>query len=331
MNGFASARPARRWAARLGILALLAAGGAAVRGGEREAPRRYEVEAVRDIVYYEVEKDPDRDRHRLDVYRPKGDGAFPVLVFFHGGGWTIGSKDNYFGFYGYGTIAQCLAERGLVVVVANYRLSPRVRHPEHVKDAARAVAWACKNVEKYGGDPKRLFLGGHSAGGHLAALLVTDEKYLKDVGRGRKDVRGVIGVSGLYRVDDYDLKLALTGPGGAEWLRTEVRPFATVFGNDREVAKDASPLTHVGPGLPPFLLVNAEFDYARLPEMAGDFAAALKKNGCEVTTATVPLRTHETEVFDILHLTAEPATVDLIADFIGKHAAAPKAEAKGRP
>jgi acetyl esterase/lipase len=307
-------------ASRAGADQSKAAGGA--------APRHYDVQVTRDLVYYDIPNDPDRYRHRLDVYRPKAKRTFPVLVFWHGGAWMIGQKDDYLGIYGYGTIARCLAERGLVVVLPNYRLSPGVRHPEHIKDAARAFAWSCGHVERYGGDPKQIFIGGHSAGGHLAALLATDESYLKKEGRSRRDIRGVIGASGVYRVDNLELKLELPGPGGAKVMRSEVRPLAVAFGDDPKVAKRASPLTHVCRGLPPFLLLNAQFDYLPLPPMAREFAAALKKNGCEVRTKTIGWCTHETLVFDILRQTAEPATVDEIVGFIHRHT--PKASPADR-
>src|SRR5262249_28160715 len=157
--------------------------------------RPCEVKVSRGLVYHEVHGDPDLYRHKLDVYRPKGKDGCPVLFFLHGGGWVAGSKDNVFGVYGYGTIARCLAERGLVLGVPNYRLSPGVRHPEHIKDVARAFAWTCQHAKEYGGDREQIFVGGHSAGGHLAALLATDETYLKQVKRSLKDIRGVVAVS----------------------------------------------------------------------------------------------------------------------------------------
>src|SRR5262249_5492622 len=269
----------RRFAGCLGVVVLLAIpewlGAAAPAPGP---PKLYRVRGARNITYYAPAKDPDPYRHRLDVYRPRGKGPFPVLVFVHGGAWMMMSKDDVLGVLGYGTVARCLAERGLVVVLPNYRLSPGVKHPEHIKDVARAFAWTLENVKKYGGDPGRVFVGGHSAGGHLAALLATDEAYLKEVGRSRKDVRGVVGVSGVYRVD-LDLKLSVADPWGYVRLRGRVRPLALAFGNDPKVAHRASPMTHVGRGLPPFLLINAGLDYPPLKRMAGEFAAALKKSG----------------------------------------------------
>ncbi len=310
------------WICLLGLAGLLACGGLHAHAhSPAEPPRRFEVNRTADLLYYEVVKDPDPYRHQLDVYSPRGEGPFPVLFLLHGGGWVIGQKDDYFGYYGYGTIARCLAEQGVVVVLPNYRLSPAVRHPEHVKDAARAFAWTAQNVRRYGGDPGKIFLVGQSAGGHMAALLATDDKYLREVGRSRSDLQGVIGLSGVYRVEDLYLNMSLAGPGGAKVMESGLRPFAAVFGEDPKVARDASPLSHVGPGLPPFLLINAGLDYPRSPEMARDFASALKKNGCTVKEATVPWRTHETLLFDIPRRSVEPVTMKLIVEFVREHSA----------
>src|SRR4051794_33559829 len=122
--------------ARLVIAALVLTGGAAVAcGSEKAAPaaKHYAVKAYRDLTYCDIRRDPDRDRHRLDVYRPMGQAKCPVLFLVHGGAWILGSKDEVLGVYGYGTIGRCLAERGLVVVMPNYRLSPGVKHPEHIR------------------------------------------------------------------------------------------------------------------------------------------------------------------------------------------------------
>ena len=290
--------------------------------------QKQEVRVLRDITYYEVRDDPDAARHRLDVYRPEGKGPYPVLLLLHGGGWVAGGKDDVFGMYGYGTIARCLAERGLVVVLPNYRLSPGVRHPEHVKDVARAFAWAYGHCKDYRGDPRQLFVSGHSAGGHLAALLAADETYLKEVGRSAKDIRGVIGISGVYRVDDIDLKLSLSSPRKGVQLKLDVRPSALIFGDDPKVLRQASPLTHVRPGLPPFLILSAGFDYPPIRKMAKEFAAALEKNGCDVRAIELPWRTHETVLFDIRRLSAERATLDAIMEFIDRQKSNPAPEKK---
>jgi acetyl esterase/lipase len=303
----------------VGILSAAALAQAAPRAAaDLPPPEKGEVRVFRDVTYYDVRNDPAAARHRLDVYRPTGKGPYPVLLLLHGGGWVAGGKDDVFGLYGYGTIARCLAERGLVVVVPNYRLSPAVRHPEHSKDVARAFAWAYRHCGKYRGDPGQLFASGHSAGGHLAALLAADETYLEQVGRAGKDIRGVIGISGVYRVADFDLKLCLSSPRGALRLNLDVRPSAVVFGDDPEVVRRASPLTHVRPGLPPFLILTAGCDYPPMRRMAKEFAAALEKNGCDVRAKEIPRRTHETLLFDIPRLSADRATAEAIVEFIDR-------------
>ncbi len=241
-------------------------------------------------------------------------------MFVHGGAWVTSGKDDVLGIFGYGTIARCLARRGLVVVVPNYRLSPGVKHPEHIKDVARAFDWTCKNIAEYGGDPERIFVAGHSAGGHLVSLLAMDPTYLKEVGRSDKDIQGVIGLSGVYRLEDFnaDLKMSLAISGKSIECGTRVRPLSAVFGTGADALREASPISHVRPGLPPFLLLNGGLDYRPLRSMVKDFAAALKEKGCDVQCRELVFRTHETLVFDIPHLTAEPKMVDAIVEFIGQ-------------
>src|SRR5262245_20687187 len=143
-------------------------------GSARAAePAGFKVRSTLDVPYV-----PNAGhRQKLDVFRPEGQTGQPVVLMVHGGAWVIGDKD----FHGlYRDVAEGLAKQGLVVVTANYRLSPWVRHPEHVKDVARAFAWTRKNVKEHGGDPDQIYLCGHSAGGHLVALLATDESLLRD-------------------------------------------------------------------------------------------------------------------------------------------------------
>jgi acetyl esterase/lipase len=104
-------------------------------------------------------------------------------------------------------------------------------------------------------------------------------------------------------------------------LKTEVRPLALAFGSDPKAAHDASPIAHVQPGLPPFLLLNAGWDYPPLRRMGDEFAAALKKSGCEVEARVIPWRTHETLLFDIGRLTIDTTTSDAIHKFVKQHAA----------
>ena len=128
-------------------------------------------------------------RHRLDVYAPAGAKKLPVLLFIHGGGWSFGHKSSpTLGMYE--KTGETLASLGMIVVMANYRLSPWVQHPEHIKDVARAFAWTRKHIREHGGDPDAIILLGHSAGGHLASLLATDPCWTAE--GDRKAIRGVV-------------------------------------------------------------------------------------------------------------------------------------------
>jgi acetyl esterase/lipase len=304
-------------------LAMVLVQGAPQASGGEPTPQGLKVKAVTNITYYQIRNDPDPDGHKLDVYRPRAKGTYPVVLLVHGGGWMISSKDEVLGLYGYGTIGRCLAERGLVVVVPNHRLSPGVRHPEHIKDVARAFDWTYRHCEEYGGDPRQLYVAGHSSGGHLVALLATDDSWLKQVGRSVKDIRGVIGVSGVYRLEEFDVTVLLGKPGGPLTLNVDVHPLTMVFGDDTEVMRAASPLYHVHPGLPPFLILSGGCDYPPMSRMAKDFTAELKRQNCEVEDKVIAGRTHETMVFDIPHLTAEPATIEAIVTFIKRQKTSP--------
>src|SRR5262245_12677282 len=130
-------------------------------------PKLFDVEVVRNVAYYNG-KDADDVRHRLDLYLPKGQKDYPVLLMVHGGAWIKGDK-NHLGVYN--LLGRSFARHGVGMVSPNYRLSPDVQHPEHVRDVARAFAWVHKDIGKRGGSTSEVFVAGHSAGGHLVALL----------------------------------------------------------------------------------------------------------------------------------------------------------------
>jgi acetyl esterase/lipase len=221
-------------------------------------------------IAYRTDKDADKERHLLDVYTPKGKKDFPVVLFVHGGSWKGGNKNLY------AALGQSLAADGIGCVICNYRLSPAVQHPAHVEDVAKAFAWTCANIGKYGGKKELLFLCGHSAGGHLVSLLVTDPQYLKAEKHSPSEVRGVASFSGVYQI-----------------VNTE-RVFEAPFGKDEKVCKLASPLTHVTGKHPPFLLAYADNDFPRLDEMAANMNAALKKAESPVELVKCKDRNHIT-------------------------------------
>lgn len=195
-------------------------------------------------------------RHTLDVYAPKRPSRkVPVVVFFYGGGWETGEKASY------RFVGAALAARGLVTVIPDYRLYPQVQFPAFVRDAAAAVGWAHANVAQYGGDPRRLFLMGHSAGAHIATLLALDPEYLASIQLSpHRDICGVIGLAGLYDFPPLnDEERAIFGPV-AIWPRSQ-------------------PINYVSAGAPPMLLLAGRQDGTVDPGNTLRLAARLRQVG----------------------------------------------------
>jgi acetyl esterase/lipase len=245
----------------------------------------------KDLVYFEGPAE-EAARHRLDLYLPEGKKDFPLLMFVHGGAWKTGTKDLY------RPLGEAFAQRGIGLAVPGYRLSPAVRHPEHVKDVARAFGWLSRNAKAHGADPRRLYLSGHSAGAHLVALLALDPRYLKAEGTGIEQVRGVIGVSGPYRL-----------PSGT---------FPDVFGQDAATYDDAFPLAHVkdqpAEKVPPFLILYADQDYAGLPLSGRTLAAALNAHGAKATDREIVERNHISIIVNAAR--AEDPLLNAMVEFI---------------
>jgi acetyl esterase/lipase len=259
------------------LVALAIAGATFVcaRGADVLGEKNHVIVKVRSIAYCEGE-DADQKRHRLDLYLPKDQKDFPVVLFVHGGAWTIGSKDVRW----HADIGKFFASHGIGAVVINYRLSPGVthlkgvKHPEHIKDVARAFAWTKKNIRCHGGRSDGVFVAGHSAGGHLAALLATDESYLRAQGCACTDIKGVIGISGVYDIPP--------------------KRYKKVFGNDPDDRKNASPINHVRQGLPPFLIVYADHDFPVVGKMSETFCTALKEKKTSAELVEIEHRNHIT-------------------------------------
>src|SRR3954464_3085291 len=136
-----------------------------------------------------------QDRQVLDVYSPPGAKGRPVVFWIHGGGWQGGDKSDV------QIKPKVLVEKGFVFVSTNYRLLPKVDMATIVRDVAKSIRWVYDHIAEYGGDPKRLFIMGHSAGAQLAALICTDDRYLKAEGLSLAIVKGCVPVDG----DTYDV------------------------------------------------------------------------------------------------------------------------------
>jgi acetyl esterase/lipase len=227
-----------------------------------------EVEARKDIPYL-----PDGlPKHKLDIYVPKGQKSFPVLFFIHGGAWRTGDRAQY------AALGNRFAKEGIGVVAISYRLAPANTHPAQIEDAAAALAWTFDHIEEYGGCKERIFVAGHSAGGHLAALISLDERYLKSYGHSPRQIRGVIPMSGVYDILGLDY----------------------VFGSDPAMKKQASPITHVKAPAPPFVVTYAQWDYLTLPAQARLLHAALRSAGIASELVFVPREGHISEMVNIV-------------------------------
>src|SRR6266480_3695287 len=194
--------------------------------------------------------DPAHERQVLDVYSPHHAKNLPVVFWIHGGGWQTGDKTSV------QIKPQVFVDKGFVFVSTNYRLLPSVDMATIVRDIARSIHWVHDHIAEHGGDPKRLFIMGHSAGAQLAALICTDDRYLKAEGLSLTITRGCVPVDG----DTYDV------PAMIETAETRRRvhglPQAKIghrekFGNDPEKHRDLSAVTHVAKdkGIPPFLIL----------------------------------------------------------------------------
>lgn len=178
----------------------------------------------------------------LDIYTPKTGQDHPVILMIHGGGWQRGDKAKA---NVVANKARYFTENGHVFVSINYRLSPAVKHPVPAQDVARAIAWTHGNIGRYQGDPDRIYLMGHSAGAHLAALVATDQRYLQGVQQSPRSLKGVILLDGA----GYDIPKLMRE-------HSQPRIYTAAFGNDERVWRDASPITHITKGkpIPPFLI-----------------------------------------------------------------------------
>jgi acetyl esterase/lipase len=211
------------------------------------------------------------ERQKLDVYSPRMAVNRPVVIFWYGGSWQEGSKTDY------RFVGVALAKLGFVAVLPDYRLYPQVGFPLFDEDGARAVAWVEQHVQAFGGDPKRIVLMGHSAGGHTAAFLALNHAFLEKFGANSRDIVGLIGLSGPYAlVPDSDaLRSAFTAPFSE---------------------KDWQPVRFVDSHAPPTLLLHGLADKEVLPQETIDLRDALAKKNVRVEMHLFPHRGHSDTV-----------------------------------
>lgn len=260
------------------------------------------VKEARDILYYDG-KDSDDPKHRLDLFLPDTDKPFPVAMWIHGGAWSMGDRKMFT------AIGERFAERGIGCAVISYRLSPGVKHPEHIKDCARAFAWIQANIKKHGGDPERLFVFGQSAGGHLTALLALDRKYLDELKVPEDAIKGAVPMSGVYEI-----------PALGDNAGPLMKMFPTAFGSDKDVCRDASPLQHLKGAKIPMLILTESDDPPIRAQMKLFKAAADREGLAHIRFEDAEDRTHLTIVSKMFRRGDDPVR-DRIIEFIKERCA----------
>jgi acetyl esterase/lipase len=260
----------------------------------------------RDIPYAE----PANERQTLDIYAPAGAKNLPVVFWIHGGGWQAGNKSDV------KLKPQWFVDKGFVFVSTNYRLLPAVDMGTLIRDVAKSFRWVQDHIAGHGGDAKRVLVGGHSAGAQLAAIICTDDRYLKTEGVSFDVLKGCVPVDG----DTYDI------PAIIETAETRRRvhhqPQAKFghrekFGNDPARHIDFSAVTHVakGKGIPPFLILHV----ATHP----DTSAQAQRLGAVLKDAGIPTKlfgakdTNHVKLNDDLGLPDDPATKAL-SEFVAE-------------
>lgn len=212
--------------------------------------------SVADIAY------GSHHRQKLDLYFPlpssATSGQGKTIIFFYGGSWESGHRQQY------KFVAEALTSAGYNVVIPDYRVYPEVRFPDFVHDAARVVSWVKQSIAQYGGNPDKVFVAGHSAGAHIAAMLALDESYLARVQLQPGDLSGMIGLAGPY-----------------DFLPLKSETLKTIFGPENERWR-SQPIHFADGTNPPVLLLVGNNDLTVLPRNSRNLAAKIQENNGNV-------------------------------------------------
>ena len=216
------------------------------------------------------------ESRKLAVYRQNViEGSLPVILFVHGGGWRDGDPDHY------SFVARGLAPEGFVVVLAGYRLGDEGRYPAMVEDTADAIAWTYANIGRYGGDPGRIWLSGHSAGAYNVAQVALDKAWLEEREVPASAIAGVIGLAGPYDFFPFDKSSSIAAFGSVG------------------AGRESQPVNLVRTDAPPMLLIHGEADEVVKPRNSRALAAGLDQVGAVVETAFYPGWSHNDPLLSI--------------------------------
>jgi acetyl esterase/lipase len=229
-----------------------------------------DISVLKDIDYLTT-VDYEDNRDKLDVYLPKQTKNAPVLVHFHGGGLTSGSKER--GSRGYST---AFAKQGLCVVAPNYRLAPQHKFPAQINDATAAISWAEKNMAAHGCDISNIYVSGHSAGAYLTALLSVDAKYYAQYPNLAGKIKGAIPISPLLNL---------------KWL--DPKHLHKVWGTDKNLHVSASVTSYVTPNKMPMLVMYGDNDHKDMDIKIADFAKNMKMQNNDIAVIEAKNRDHK--------------------------------------
>jgi arylformamidase len=257
---------------------------------------------VKDIPY--VEK--GHPRQVLDVYAPDGAKNLPVVFWIHGGGWQTGDKSSI------EHKPKVFVEKGFVFVSTNYRLLPEFDMGTIIRDVAKSLHWVHDHISDHGGDPKRIFVMGHSAGAQLAAIICTDDRYLKAEGLSFAILKGCVPVDG----DTYDVPAIIETAETRRRVHHQAQAkfgHREKFGNDPAKHLDYSAVTHIAPGkgIPPFLILYVN-DHPDTNAQAQRLGTALQE--ANVSAKLIGAKnTNHSKLNDDLGLKEDPTTEALFA------------------
>lgn len=235
------------------------------------------IHRTKNIVYLAADSIRQKPEQRLNIFTPHNrHRKHPVLVYLYGGNWTSGRR-NLYNFFG-----SRFARKGIVTVIPDYPKSPDADYREMAADAAKAVAWVKQHISAYGGDTAQIFIAGHSAGGHLAALISTDDHYFREQGMANP-VKGTILIDAAGLDMYWYMKEVDYGPNDS-YLR--------IFTKDPEAWKDASPLYHIHKDIPPLLMLSGGRSYQSIILSNEHFITALQKQNIRPVFIRQPKRKH---------------------------------------
>ena len=239
-----------------------------------------EPQAHRGLAYAQTKN----ERQMLDVYAPAAGKNLPVVIWIHGGGWQTGDKKDV------GHKPQAFYDKGFVFASVNYRLLPEVKINQMAQDVAKAIRWVHDHAKEFSGDPDTMIVMGHSAGAQLAALVCTDERYMKAEGLPLSIIKGCVPVDG----DTYDVPLQIETVKGKR-----AAGYIIKFG-DEKMQKELSPVTHVAKGknIPPFLILHVA-DHPETKAQSQRLVKAFQEAGVSAKAYPAEGKNHNTINIDL--------------------------------